>query len=371
VNLRIVISRGIPEDSDLHRQWNAIALQMEPTEVFYTYEWALAIQTAYGASVRPLLVMAYEGTDLVGIASLAVDCAGKSASFLASNTADYCDFLSAPQHRVEFVRAALSELRKINIDSIAFANVPEGSPTSAALRDKSGLEAWHVFIRPAYACARVELGTAEARETLKNSLLAKKKLRRYLREMEREGPITFEHAKPSEEIHKYLPAFAEAHVARFLATGKVSSLSSFERRRFLEELAKRFDGSGVVTLSMLKVRDRPIAWNFGFQFQGSWFWYQPTFESCQEQNSPGHCLLSRIVIDACGMDGMRVIDLGLGAEGYKERFANTVRHTLHASLTKSKAQHLSTLVRFQTVGALKRSPKIESIVRSVLRRPSA
>jgi CelD/BcsL family acetyltransferase involved in cellulose biosynthesis len=371
VNLRIVVSREIHEDYELQRQWNALASQMEPPEVFYTYEWARAIQAAYRASVRPLLLMAYAGTDLVGIASLAVDCAGKVASFLASNTADYCDFISAPQCRVEFVRAALSELQKINIDSIALANVPQDSPTSAALRNKGGLQEWHVFIHPAYACAQVELGTAEAREALKNSLIAKKRLRRYLREMEREGPVTFEHVKSSEEIHKYLPAFAEAHVARFLATGKVSSLSTIERRRFLEELAKRFDGSGVVTLSVLKIRDRPIAWNFGFQFHGSWFWYQPTFDSCQEQNSPGHCLLSRMVIEACGMDGMRVIDLGLGAEGYKERFANTVRHTLHATLTKSKAQHLSTLVRFQTVGALKRSPKIESIVRSVLRRPSA
>ncbi len=73
---------------------------------------------------------------------------------------------------------------------------------------------------------------------------------------------------------------------------------------------------------MLMVGDRPVAWNYGFQFHGSWFWYQPTFDSRQEENSPGQCLLLRIVTEACDMDGIKVVDLGLGAEGYKDRFGN-------------------------------------------------
>ena len=65
-----------------------------------------------------------------------------------------------------------------------------------------------------------------------------------------------------------------------------------------------------------------MAWNYGFQFHGSWFIYQATFDRRQEEHSPGHCLLSRIVTEACDMDAMKVVDLGLGAEGYKERFGN-------------------------------------------------
>jgi CelD/BcsL family acetyltransferase involved in cellulose biosynthesis len=182
--------------------------------------------------------------------------------------------------------------------------------------------------------------------------------------MEREGPVTFAHLQSGEQIQAAFPGFADAHVARFQATGRVSSLATAERRFFLEELTRRFSGTSVVTLSLLMIGDRPVAWNYGFQFHGSWFWYQPTFDSRQEENSPGHCLLSRIVVEACDMGGMNVVDLGLGAEGYKERFGNSTRQTLYATLTSSWLRHLREMVRYSTASVVKRSPGIESLVRS-------
>jgi len=119
---------------------------------------------------------------------------------------------------------------------------------------------------------------------------------------------------------------------------------------------------------MLMVGDRPVAWNYGFQFHGNWFWYQPTFDSRYEENSPGQCLLSRIVTEACDMDGVKVVDLGLCAEGYKERFGNSTRQTVDISLTRSWSRHLREIVRHRAASALKRSPKVESAVRRLLRR---
>ena len=336
--------------------------------MFYTCEWALAVQAAYRASLKPLLLLGYEGNNLIGVASLATDPAGKNLSFLAASTADYCDFLTAPQRRGEFVGAVLAELRNNHAASITLANLPADSQTAVTLRDRAGKHGFHIYMRPAYLCSQVQLGTGEQRQDLKAALAGKKKLRRYLREMERDGPVTFVHLQSWEKIQAALPAFADAHVARFLATGRVSSLATPERQFFLEELARRFDGSDVVTLSLLKIQDRPVAWNYGFQFHGSWFWYQPTFDSSQEENSPGHCLLSRIVIEACDMEGMDVVDLGLGAEGYKERFGNSTRQTLHVTVTRSSLRHLREIVRYCAASALKQSPKVESIVRRALRR---
>jgi CelD/BcsL family acetyltransferase involved in cellulose biosynthesis len=123
-----------------------------------------------------------------------------------------------------------------------------------------------------------------------------------------------------------------------------------------------------VTLSMLIIGNRPVAWNYGFQFHGSWFWYQPTFDSRQEDNSPGQCLLSRIVIQACDMEEMKVVDLGLGAEAYKDRLGNTTRQTLDVTVTKSWHHHLRGIMRYRAARWLKGSPKIESAVRRVLER---
>ncbi len=366
--MRIVLHRQIPEDCELHRQWNAIALQTERPEVFYTCEWALAVQSAYRDSLKPLLFLGYDGEDLVGVASLATDLAEENISFLTANTADYCEFLSSPAHRADFVREVFAEIEKTKAGFIALANLPEDSATPAALRSAAGKYGFHVFARPAYLCAEVELGSGEQRQQLKTALVGKKRLRRFSRAMEREGPVRFVHLRSAAEIQAALPDFADAHVARFHATQRVSSLVRPERRLFLEELVRRFSGAGVVTLSLLMIGDRPVAWNYGFQFHGSWFWYQPTFDSRQVENSPGHCLLSRIVIDACDMDEMTRVDLGLGAEGYKERFGNSTRQTLYVTAARSRFRHLREVTRYRAASGLKRWPRVESALRRMLGR---
>jgi CelD/BcsL family acetyltransferase involved in cellulose biosynthesis len=368
MSLRIVLHRRIPEDSNLWRQWNDVALQMERPEVFYTCEWALAMQSAYQASLTPLLFLGYEGDELIGVASLATDATERNITFLASTTADYCDFLSQPQRRAEFVAAVLAELGKTKAIFVALASVPEDSTTLIALRTAGEKHGFHGYTRPACLCAQVELGSGEQRQELKTSMTSYRKLRRYVKAMEREAPVKFLHLQSQAEIQAALPGFTVAHIARFRATQRLSFLSAPERRFFLEELARRFSDAGVVTLSMLMIGDQPVAWIFGFQFHGSWFIYQATFDGRQEEHSPGHCLLSTIVADACDMDGMKVIDLGVGAEGYKGRFGNRTRQTLYVTVTKSRFRHLQEVTRYRAVTLLKRSPKIESAVRRVLRR---
>jgi CelD/BcsL family acetyltransferase involved in cellulose biosynthesis len=366
--LRIVQYRNIPEDPELRCRWNNLAMQTEQPQVFYTWEWAMAMQTAYRRVRTPWLLLGYEGNELAGVAALCTPLHGKNIEFLPAITADYCDFLSAPASRQEFVDSLFAELTKNSARCIKLANLPAESCTNNALRKAAETYGYHLFARPAYVCAQVQLGTGQQRLEMKNAFLNKKKIRRYLRAMEREGPVRFSHLRSWEQIARALPEFADAHVARFAATGRTSSLQTQERRIFLEELARRFDGSGVVALSQLCVQDRAAAWNFGFQFHKSWFWYQPTFDSRWEENSPGHCLLSRIVADACDSDGIEIVDLGLGAEGYKERFGNSSRETLHITLSNSWTRHLREVARYRTVTTLKTSPKIESALRRLLGR---
>jgi CelD/BcsL family acetyltransferase involved in cellulose biosynthesis len=366
--MRLVLLRRIPDEPSLRRKWNGLVMQMERPEVFYTCEWALAMQSAYQSSITPLLFLGYEGEDLVGAASLATNAGEEKVGFLAGTTADYCEFVTHPQQRAEFTDAVFAELGKLKADLVALASLPEDSATPRALQTAAEKHGFHVYMRPACLCLRVELGSGEQRREIKSALASKKKLRRYLRTMEREGPVTFAHLQSPAQIQAALPEFINAHVARFRSTQRISVLSTPERRFFLEELARRFSGSEVVTLSMLVVGDRPVAWNYGFKFHGNWFWYQPTFDSRYEENSPGQCLLSRIVSEACDTDGMNVVDLGLGAEGYKKRFGNSTRQTVDFTMTKSWSCHLREIVRYRAASALKRSPKIESAVRRLRRR---
>ena len=55
--VRLVVLQEIPEDANLRQQWNALVQRVDQPQVFYTYEWSLAVQRAYHAMLRPLLFL--------------------------------------------------------------------------------------------------------------------------------------------------------------------------------------------------------------------------------------------------------------------------------------------------------------------------
>jgi len=354
--LRIVLLREIPDDLTLHRRWNDLLLQMERPQVFYTCEWALAVQSAYRVKLKPLLFLAYEGDDLVGVASLATDAEDLTVTFLAANTADYCEFLSPPQRRAEFVEAVFAELRRLGMSRVVLANLPADSATLAALRAAAKKHGFHMYVRPAYSCPQVELGSAAQREELKNAISRKRQVRRCLKALEQEGPLTMTYLRSWSEIQAALPGFFEALAERFRTKGSVSFVSTSERRWFMEELARRCSGDRGMTLSMLMVGGRTLAWSYGFQFQGSWFLYQTTFDIRSEENSPGYCLMARILMEACDINTLNLVDMGLGAEAYKEWFANSSRQTLYATLSISSLRHWREIARHRMAAGVKRFP---------------
>jgi CelD/BcsL family acetyltransferase involved in cellulose biosynthesis len=364
VILRVVRLREIPEDPALLAQWNDLIYQTEHPQVFYTWEWALAMQSAYRTSRKPCVLAGYDGGTLVGIACLSLDASEKNASFLSATTADYCEFLSSPERRAEFVAAVFAELRQMRVSNIQLANVPVDSATAVALNVAAKKYALHAYIRPAYTCAQVELGSTSQRQQLQTTVARKRQVRRCLRALETVAPVTLAYLRSWNEIKGVLPDFFEAHGARFRAKKAVSFLSTPERRVFMEELARRFSQSGAMILTVLRVGDEPVAWSFGFQCYGEWFLYQTTFDFRWGENSPGYCLLAKILIEACGMSTLTHVDLGLGAESYKEWFANCGRKTLYATVTTSAVRHAREIARYRIASEVKHHPKLEAVIRS-------
>jgi CelD/BcsL family acetyltransferase involved in cellulose biosynthesis len=360
--------REIPEESPLLQRWNELVLQMEHPEVFYTPQWALAIQSAFKSAFKPppkpFLFLGYDASELVGVVCLSSDLGEQNLSFLAGTTADYCDFLSRPQRRAEFVDVVLRELRRLKVASLVLANVPADSSSSGALRNSAKKYGFHVYIRPAYLCPRVELGSAAQRQALKTTVMRKRQLRKCLRALEKRGTVSTVYLRTWPQIHAALPGFVNAHVARFQALGRGSFLFAPERRFLLEELARRFADTGIVTLARLTVGGRPVAWSYGFQFHGTWFLYQTAFDIGCAEDSPGYCLLGEILIEACEANTLRAVDLGLGSEEYKRWFANDRRETVHATVSTSAVRHLGVIARYLVASEVKNFPKLERAIRN-------
>jgi hypothetical protein len=114
--------------------------------------------------------------------------------------------------------------------------------------------------------------------------------------------------------------------------------------------------------------ERPIAWNYGFRYGTSWLWYQPTFDGQFEQYSTGNLLLASIIVESCQRDEQQIVDLGMGAEGYKERFANATRETLHVTVSCSISRTVGAFLRYRVAEAIKKSPRLETAVRKDIAR---
>lgn len=364
--MRLVLIHEIPEDTNLRQQWNALVSRVPQPQVFFTYEWSLAVHRAYGVPLQTLLALAYDERDVLrGVVALAIH-ASRNASFLCATTGDYCDFLSEPEHKAEFVSSVLRELRRQGIDNLTFTNLPADSETVPVLRKESGKHGYRCFARTAYFCARIVLAELERRPGESQPVLPRRKMvRRFLAALGREEPVRLDHVRSWAEVEPILPAFTHAHIARFLFTGRISNMVRPERRLFLAELAKLLSESGWLTLTRMMSGPRAYAWNYGFQFQDAWFWYQPTFVSELEKYSPGFCSLVKLVEEAAKHPELKVVDLGLGAEEYKDRFANQTRETLYVTLKSSPLQHYREVIRFFCSNVVRKSPRLEKGVRAL------
>ena len=368
--LRIVVLNEIPEDPSLLRQWNTLVQRLDRPQVFYTYEWSLAVQRAYSPVLSPLIFLGYDKQEnLRALVALASESMGARASFLCATTGDYCDFLSHPEEKPAFVEAVLSELRKRGIHEITLTNLPADSDTLSAIDQSSAESGYRSFARTAYICSQVALNKLERRPNDEELVLpGRKMVRRSLKAMGQESPVRLVHARSWDEARLILAEFVQAHVSRFQATGRTSNLARPERRIFLEELTKLLSGPGWFVLTRMMAGDKTLAWNYGFQFDGAWFWYQPTFDTDLERYSPGFCMLTKIIEEAADSPSFRMVDLGLGAEEYKERFANQSRKTLYVTLKTSMAKHVKEIVRYRTAEIIKTSPRLEAGARKVVAR---
>src|SRR5579863_4875745 len=209
---------------------------MECPEVFYTYEWALAVSRAHSSSISSLLILAYDQDSLVGVVALATDSMGRGTFFLTSTTADYCDFISAPANRADFVSLVFEELRRLRIPALVAANLPADSVTSSTLAATTEAQGYRAFSRLASRCSQITLGSFAERRALRDVVANRKALRYSLKGLEGRGPLSIDHLESAALLQTALPEFIRAHIARFSAAGRRSNLSHPERQVFLIEL---------------------------------------------------------------------------------------------------------------------------------------
>ncbi len=369
-NIQVTLLKSIEEEDVLREEWDQLVSRTEIPQIFLTYEWALGVDRAFRASLEPWIFTVRQHNVLIGCAALASRPGDhKKVFFLGASTGDYCDIVSAPNDRGEVITALLDALRDRGVREIDLTNVPAESATVKAM-SQSRHFSYRSSSRAAYLCSRIVLDS-EKRTTTSNGALPEISSRlmkdERIRRLSKLGPIKLVHVRDSEEASKALDAVIKAQVSRFLATSRLSPLLLPARRRFLAELTNLLSQKHWLDVSVLEIADRDVAWNFGFQFHGVYFWYLPTFDFSVESFSPGLCLLRLLMEEFSCRPEIKEIDLGLGDENYKARVANASRKTLTLTLSSNGATHWRIKATRALAHGIKAWRPAEHVVRSILR----
>jgi CelD/BcsL family acetyltransferase involved in cellulose biosynthesis len=363
VFVKVTVLDQVPEDPATVSAWNNLVLQMERPEVFFSQQWAWAASRAFSESLRPLIFLIHDDGPLVGVAALATNPESpETASFLTASTADYCDLVSEPERRAAIWTIVSEETQKMGIRGLVLANVPAESRTLRALKTAAKSCHLHFYQRRSYDCGLISLRDEEERQNVLQFLARKEIERRGLKKLGQLGPVRVNHLS-AERLDAAVRSIELAHISRFLAARRLSPLIGPERRLFLKELGRSLSAAGWLKISELEVNGRAIAWNYGFQFCASWFWYLPTFRMEYEKLSPGFCLIRLLAKEACSDLSVERLDLGLGNEAYKKRVSNAIFSTRYVLLSSSLLPHLTTIARHGAVTTVGRFPAVDRKIR--------
>ena len=354
--------RGSAWPARIHAEWPRLWGLGPRRHAFNGPAWTAAWAASRGSALDLFTPVAGGPAGIAGILPLVRDLDGV-LRFHGRPECDYADLLSAPADAAAVLERSLQLLlaeggwRRAELDNVR----EDGILASALDRLPTGLRRL-VSVERQAACPAVSASAGGA--GVFSALAAKDKLRQYHRKLGRLGEVGFRHLESREEILAQLPAFFRQHQERSVLAGRDSQFLDARPRRFYEELVGAMDPATELRFGILSAGDRLAACHFGFEANGRFLFYKPTFDVALWDYSPGQVLL-RSLFEYAESRGLEVFDFTIGDEDYKHRFANEVVHTLRITVARSggsaRAAGLARAVR----GRLREVPWLRTLVSSI------
>jgi hypothetical protein len=206
-------------------------------------------------------------------------------------------------------------------DMIVLRNVPTDSPTFSVLPAAMRSLGLGVTDFERVSCPTLQIS---ARSAEVDKLVRSYSMRRRVKRLQQEGEVTFARCKTPSQIEHYLPLFFDQYLERRRGSAAARSFNRPEMRAFYVALAKALLPRGWLHFSVLECAGRPVAFHFGFEFDGRLFWYKPCFDPTMARQSPGTVLLSFLIRYALE-NNLAELDFTVGAEPFKYRYTATER----------------------------------------------
>ena len=321
--MQVEILTSFDQLQSLEHEWDRLWRTQPGRQVFTAFGWLRARWLARDGRQRLHTPVVLSGGKVVGILPLVAD--DSRLRFAGAPFSDYNDLICEPTSDAPAVAAmALSALERLEapLRHCVLENLPEGSILVSGLERLVPSMRSRVRLLPGQSCPTLLLG--ERREEILTQILSKRSLKRHQNKLRQLGSIRFHHLEDRGEIRRHLPRFFDQHIHRRALAGDRSHFLEPESRRFYEHLIETLDPSRELRFGVLELDGRPLAYHLGFELNGRFTWYKPTFDVDCWDLSPGEVLLKSL-FEYVRERPIEEFDFTRGDEAFKDRFANHVR----------------------------------------------
>jgi len=302
----------------------------------YLSEWWQTRGGGEWQNAELVLISASENDQLIGIAPLFIaEYDGRQALLLVGSIeiSDYLDLIVRPQDVSRFLSELLDFLTSSvagNWSTIDWYNLPDDSPTLAALKAESAPRGWNYHEEIYRPTPRIALnGSFEdylAHIDKKQRHEIKRKMRRAA---ESDLNVRFQIVSKDADIEPEMAAFF--HLME-QDSNKANFLNPAMREQMMVTI-RAAHAQGYLWLSFLEVDGVKVAASLNFDYKNKLWGYNSGVSRAHMELSPGWVLLGH-VIQWCCENGRHEFDFMRGDEDYKYRFGGVNRFVMRARVTK-------------------------------------
>jgi CelD/BcsL family acetyltransferase involved in cellulose biosynthesis len=197
--------------------------------------------------------------------------------------------------------------------------------------------------------------------------------RRYRRQLEERGKLTFETAKQPEQFGAFLTTLIRQKIRRHRETLTVAGFDQPGYRSFVKEVTDSLPTPVPIHLSALKSDQTVIAAHWGYVVGSRFYYMIPSYEGdAWRAFAPGH-LLTEELIQWSFANGIDVFDFGIGDEDYKLEYCDVVipLHIASIPVTFKGVAYCAALKVTEKLKRRLKTTRAGGILKSILRgRPS-
>lgn len=321
--------------------WNALVEQSIADTPFSRYEylseWWKTLGGGEWQQADLVLVSAAENDQLIGIAPLFVaDYDGQRALMLLGSIeiSDYLDLIVRAGDLARFLSGLLDFLLSSAADkwtALDWYNLPDSSPTLAALKAESQSRGWthnEEIYRPT---PRIPLNGSFDEYLSRIDKKQRHEIRRKLRRAaESEKNVRFTIVNGTEDINVEIDAFFELMVQD---SGKEQFLHPAMREQMTVTIQNAHK-AGYLWLAFLEIDGTKTAASLNFDYRNKLWGYNSGVSREHMELSPGWVLLAH-TIQWCCENGRYEFDFMRGDEEYKYRFGGVNKYVMRAKSIKS------------------------------------